>query len=202
MERRILLALALSFLLITLTRPLWEPQRPAQPPAQGEETRKEPVQSTSTREPSAPPTTNSAPAAPVPPLSESKQAAAEQFVQVETDLYLLKMSNREAVVRSWVLKKYKDSHGKPLEFIDEKKSALFGFPLTVGIDKEEDLTKSLKNALYATDAPAKLELTGNNTQQVTFEYASQNVRVSKQVRFTNGSYVVGISSQVWLNSKP
>jgi YidC/Oxa1 family membrane protein insertase len=135
-------------------------------------------------------------------MSESKQAAAEQFVQVETDLYLLKISNREAVVRSWVLKKYKDSHGKPLEFIDEKKSGLFGYPLTVRIDKEEDLTKSLKNALYATDAPVKLELTGNNTQQVTFEYANRNVRVSKQLRFTNGSYVVGISSQISLNSKP
>ena len=203
MERRILLALALSFLLITLTRPLWEPQRPPQPPPQVpvEEVRKEPVQPASTQEPTAPrvrpPSTTVAPTA-----GESKQAAAEQWIEVETDLYRLKMSNREAVVRSWVLKKYKDSHGKPLEFIDEKKSGLFGYPLSVRIDKEEDLTKSLRGALYATDAPVRLDLTGSNTQQVTFEYANQNLRVSKQIRFTNGSYVVGIDSKVWLNSKP
>lgn len=138
----------------------------------------------------------------VPAAEESKQASAEQWIEVETDLYRLKMSNREAVVRSWVLKKYKDSHGKPLEFIDEKKSGLFGYPLSIRIDKEEDLTKSLRGALYATDAPARLELTGGNTHQVTFEYANQNLRVSKQVRFTNGSYVVGVDSRVLLNSKP
>lgn len=138
----------------------------------------------------------------VPTAEESKQASAEQWIEVETDLYRLKMSNREAVVRSWVLKKYKDSHGKPLEFIDEKKSGLFGYPLSIRIDKEEDLTKSLRDALYATDAPTRLELTSGNTHQVTFEYANQNLRVSKQVRFTNGSYVVGVDSKVWLNSKP
>jgi YidC/Oxa1 family membrane protein insertase len=112
------------------------------------------------------------------------------------------MSNREAVVRSWVLKKYKDSHGKPLEFIDEKKSEIFGYPLSIRIDREDALTKSLRAALFATDAPARLDLTSANTQQVTFEYANQNLRVSKQVRFTKGSYAVGVDSKVWLNSKP
>src|SRR5512145_1808 len=128
MERRILLALALSFLLITLTRPLWEPQRPPQPPpqVQVEEVRKEPVQPASTQEPTAPRASTSTQV--VATAEESKQAAAEQWIEVETDLYRLKMSNREAVVRSWVLKKYKDSHGKPLEFIDEKKSGHFGYP--------------------------------------------------------------------------
>lgn len=202
MERRILLALALSFLLITLTRPLWEPQRQPQPPSQVqvEEVRKEPVQPASTQEPTAPRASTSTEV--VPAAGETKQAAAEQWIEVETDLYRLKMSNREAVVRSWVLKRYKDSHGKPLEFIDEKKSGLFGYPLSVRIDKEEDLTKSLRSALYATDAPVRLDLTGGNTKQVTFEYANQNLRVSKQIRFTNGSYVVGIDSKVWLSSKP
>ena len=200
MERRILLALALSFLLITLTRPLWEPQRPPQPPPEEKGTPKGLVQQASKQEPSAP--QSSTPTAVVPAVGESKQAAVEQWIEVETDLYRLKMSNREAVVRSWVLKKYKDSHGKPLEFIDEKKSGIFGYPLSVRIDREDDLTKSLRGALFATDAPARLDLTSANTQQVTFEYANQNLRVSKQVRFTKGSYVVGVDSKVWLNSKP
>jgi len=199
MERRILLALALSFLLITLTRPLWESQRPPQPTPDA--IPKEPVQQTSKQEPST--SKSSAPTMTATPLAgENKQAEAERWIEVETDLYRLKLSNREAVARSWVLKKYKDSHGKPLEFIDEKKSGLFGYPLSIRIDKEEDLTKSLKDALYATDAPVRLDLTGGNTQQVVFEYANQNVRVSKQILFTNGSYVVGVDSKVWLNSKP
>jgi len=197
MERRILLALALSFLLITLTRPLWEPQRP---PEEKGTPPKELVQQASKEEPSSP--QSSPPTAVVPVVGESKQAAAEQWIEVETDLYRLKMSNREAVVRSWVLKKYKDSHGKPLEFIDEKKSEIFGYPLGIRIDREDALTKSLRGALFATDAPARLDLGSSNTQQVTFEYANQNLRVSKRVRFTKGSYVVDVDSKVWLNSKP
>jgi YidC/Oxa1 family membrane protein insertase len=200
MERRILLALALSFLLITLTRPLWEPQRPAEPPPNGKGTPTQVVQQASKQGTSTP--ESPAPTAVVPVAGESKQATAEQLIEVETDLYRLKMSNRQAVVRSWVLKKYKDSHGKPLEFIDEKKSEIFGFPLSVRIDREDNLTKSLRSALFATDAPARLDLTDGDTQQVTFEYANQNLRVSKQVRFTKGSYVVGVDSKVWLNSKP
>ena len=201
MERRILLALALSFLLITLTRPLWESQRPPQPPPDEKGTPpKELVQQASKEGPSSP--QSSTPTAVVPVVGESKQAAAEQWIEVETDLYRLKMSNREAVVRSWVLKKYKDSHGKPLEFIDEKKSEIFGYPLGIRIDREDALTKSLRGALFATDAPARLDLGSSNTQQVTFEYANQNLRVSKRVRFTKGSYVVDVDSKVWLNSKP
>ena len=197
MERRILLALALSFLLITLTRSLWEPQRPPQPPPDGKETSKEIVQQPSKQEPGTPQAT--APTAVVPMSGESKQAEAERWIEVETDLYRLKMSNREAVVRSWVLKKYKDSHGKPLDFVDEKKSGLYGYPLSIRIDKEEDLTIALRGALYATDAPARLDVMGEGSQQVTFEYASQNLRVSKKITFTKGSYVVGVDSRVWLN---
>jgi YidC/Oxa1 family membrane protein insertase len=201
MERRILLALALSFLLITLTRPFWEPQRPPQPPPpDGKETAKELVQQLPKEEPAAP--QSAAPTPVVLMAGESKQAEAERWIEVETDLYRLKMSNREAIVRSWVLKKYKDSHGKPLEFVDEKKAGLYGYPLSIRIDREEGLTKSLRSALYATDAPMRLDVTGEDSHGVTFEYASQTLRVSKKVTFTKGSYVVGVDSKVWLNSKP
>jgi YidC/Oxa1 family membrane protein insertase len=198
MERRILLALALSFLLITLTRPLWEPQRPQQP-SDGKETSKVSGQQVTREQPI--PAERTAPSA-VPVAGESKQAQVEQSIEVETDLYRLRLSNREAVVRSWVLKQYKDSNGRPLDFIDEKKSALYGYPLSIRIDKEEELTKALKSVLYATDAPPQLGLRVGESQHVTFEYANQNLRVVKKLSFTTGSYVVGVDSKVWLNSKP
>src|SRR5262245_34818101 len=200
MERRILLALALSFLLITLTRPWWEPKTPPQPQPDGKAVPKDLIQQPA-KQPEA--GTSQIPRqAPVAPITETKQATAERWIDVETDLYRLKMSNREAVVRSWVLKKYKDSHGNPLEFIEEKKSGLFGYPLSIRIDREDDLTKSLRDALYATDAPGRLDLVKGGKGQVTFEYATQNLRVSKQFTFANGSYVIGVDSKVWLNSKP
>jgi YidC/Oxa1 family membrane protein insertase len=194
MERRIMLALALSFLLIMLTRPFWESQGP--PPTRPEPSREQ-VQQPSKQ---AAPQNAATPA--VPALAESKQGDAERWIEVETDLYRLKMSNREGVVRSWVLKRYTDSHGKPLDLVDEKKSGLYGYPLSIRIDKEEDLTASLRKVLYATAAPVRLEVTGGTSQQITFEYAHQNLRVLKTITFTNGVYVVGVDSKVWLNSKP
>ncbi|MGH9426597.1 MAG: membrane protein insertase YidC [Terriglobia bacterium] len=199
MERRILLALALSFLLITLTRSLWEPQRPLQPP-EGKETSKEITQQPLKGEPRPPQSPSAAVVAAL--GDERKQAEAERWIEVETDLYRLKMSNREAVARSWVLKKYKDSHGKPLEFVDETKAGQYGYPLSIRVDKEEEITRSLRNVLYTTDAPVKLDLTGEGSQQVAFEFANQNLRILKKITFTKGSYVVGIDSKVWLNSKP
>lgn len=193
MERRILLALALSFLLITLTRTLWEPQKPSPQPSPESQAK----QVSATPQPTPLPET----AQPESVAPESrKQAEAEQWVEVETDLYRLRISNREAIARSWVLKKYRDSHGKPLEFVDEKKSALYGYPLGIVIDKDEDLTKSLREALYITSGPPRLEVTGES--RVVFEYANQNLRVLKQIVFTKGSYVVGVDSKVWLNAKP
>src|SRR5262245_33538410 len=115
MERRILLALALSFLLITLTRPFWEPRKPQSPPAGKGDTPK--AHQIPPRQEEAVPQPGALPQIP----GEAKAAQAENWVEVESDLYKIRLSNREAVVRSWVLKKYDDSHGKPLDFVEDKK---------------------------------------------------------------------------------
>ena len=45
------------------------------------------------------------------------QASSEETVTVDTEVYRVVFSNRGAVVRSWVLKDYKDHAGKPLELV-------------------------------------------------------------------------------------
>ena len=47
----------------------------------------------------------------------SKQAAAEAETVVENDLYRITFTNRGGLVKSWILKKYDDDHGKPLEMV-------------------------------------------------------------------------------------
>src|SRR5579864_987607 len=44
---------------------------------------------------------------------------AEEFT-IETDLYRVRFSNQGAVVRSWILKQYKDGNGRPLELVDTR----------------------------------------------------------------------------------
>ena len=199
MEKRILIALALSFLVLMLTRPWWEPQRSNVPPGRN-------VTETKDVEPGKPTPTHTDLPSGVPGKTpvEVKRADAEKWIEMETDVYKVKMSNKEAVVRSWVLKKYNDSSGKPLEFVDDKKAQQFGYPLSVKVDKDEELGRSLKNVLFTASGPDRINLDGQGSkgQDLIFEFSDENVRVLKRLSFTPGSYLVGVESKVWLNGKP
>ena len=45
-------------------------------------------------------------------------ASAETETAIDTSLYHVIFTNRGGVVKSWVLKKYRDDSGKPLELIN------------------------------------------------------------------------------------
>ena len=135
--------------------------------------------------------------------AEPKKAASERLIDVETDLFRLRLSNREAVVKSWVLKKYSDSDGKPLDLIQSKKADVFGYPLALKLDKEEAISKRLAGVLYLSDAVGNVSLTPQTSvQSINFEFADQDVRVEKKLTFTLGSYAVGVQCRVWINNKP
>ena len=68
--------------------------------------------------------TNSAPHRSTP----AKAAATEVETVVENDLYRIVFTNHGAQVKSWVLKKYKDDKGQPLDLVNPA-SASFGLPL-------------------------------------------------------------------------
>ena len=50
---------------------------------------------------------------------------------VENDLYRITFTNRGAQVKSWVLKKYDDDQGHPLELVNQAAAAQFGYPLSL-----------------------------------------------------------------------
>src|SRR5579864_4699874 len=114
METRLLLAFLLMGLVLFLTPYFYKPPPP--PPKSAT-----PAAATKTEQgknaPAAPkPAT---PAAPQQPVPGQIQASSEQEFVVETDLYRIRFSNRGAVVRSWVLKKFLDRGGKPLELVNQ-----------------------------------------------------------------------------------
>src|SRR5215475_4326596 len=103
MERRLLIAFALSFLIIVLSRSLWEqPKTPAgqgAPPATPlAKTVTPPIPSTLERT-----------AVSAEQVAEPRKADSERLIAVETDLFKITLSNKEAVVKSWILRKYSDS---------------------------------------------------------------------------------------------
>src|SRR5579864_5936282 len=105
MEARLLVAFLLMGLVLFGTQYFY---KPAPPPASAVKTgTTAPAQvAKQTEKPPPPP----APAANMP---GQVHAAQEETFSIDTDVYRVTFSNRGAVVRSWILKNYKDHKGQP-----------------------------------------------------------------------------------------
>ena len=186
MERRLLLVFALTFLVIILFQPLLKKYLP-QPPAPAPQTQ------APTSAPAPSPAMESSIAAPA--TGEGKQAAAETETVVESDFYRITFTNRGAQVKSWILKKYDDDHGRPLDLVS-KAAEKYGYPLSLWTYDETQRNK-INSALFVASE------SGNVTApaSVTFEYADQDVVVRKTFSFDQ-SYVIHMEISVLAKGSP
>jgi len=74
-------------------------------------------------------------------------ATMETTTTVENELFKITFTNRGGQVKSWILKKYYDSAGKPLDMVQQQAAAKFGLPLSL-FTYDSGLTSQLNNALY------------------------------------------------------
>ena len=187
-QRNLLLAFALAFLIILASQPLMKKYGPKAPePAPVTVTQQTAPQSSippSSTPPVADGKPSSAASAPVP----SKQAAAESEVVIENDLYKIRFSNRGGLVKSWILKKFDDEKGQPLELVNTAAAAKYGFPLSL-FTYDQGLQQRLNNALYVTSSSGSLRAPAD----ITFEFADQDLVVSKSFHFDD-SYLVGVKT--------
>ena len=184
MERRLLLVFALTFLVILVFQPLLKKYLPQPPtPQKQSETQPPPVQ------PSNPPLAVQA-QVPTPPAGVIKQASSEAETVIENDLYRITLTNRGGQVKSWVLKKFDDDDGKPLELVNKTAAPKFGYPLSLWA-YDETLRNKLNSVLYSASG----EGTQKAPAEITFEYADQDVAVRKTLRFDH-TYVVRVEVSV------
>jgi YidC/Oxa1 family membrane protein insertase len=132
-------------------------------------------------------------------------AALETETTVENEQYKIVFTNRGAQVRQWILKKYTDSAGKPLDMVQPQAAERFGFPLSL-FTYEPALTAQLNQALYqVTTSGAQPSATGHAvapaTNALTFHYAANGLDVVKTVRFDT-SYVITVEAEVKRNGSP
>lgn len=168
MERRLLLVFALTFLVLIIAQPLLMKYGPKSAPAQNQQ------QSASTSV--APAQMSAQPTAP-PAAAESKSAASEQETVIETPVYKITFTNKGGLVKSWVLTKYKDEKGRPLDLVNQAASQAFGHPLSL-FTYDEALRNKLNSVLYvATDNSAA------DARKITFEYGDGDVTVRKTFEF-------------------
>jgi YidC/Oxa1 family membrane protein insertase len=181
MERRLLLVFALTFLVIILFQPLMKKYLP--------QTATPPAQTQPAVQPSAQASTVVDSRIPVPSAGASKQAESETETVVENDFYRITFSNRGGLVKSWVLKKYDDDHGKPLDLVSSA-SAKYGNPLSLWTYDEAQRNK-INSALYVASSSGNLTAPA----QLSFEYADQDLTVRKTFRF-DSTYAVHVESSV------
>jgi YidC/Oxa1 family membrane protein insertase len=167
MERRVLLAIALSFGVLFLYQVLVVPP-PPQTAANGTAT-----------QPIAPLSGNASPQTLAPPPPALPVAAAlvgesaEREVVVETARVRAVFTNRGARLRHWVLKDYRDDHGNPIDLIPEVVPPDLPLPFSLRVDDPAATTR-LNDAFYQVSGPDgttvtfNLETTDGMTAQKTF----------------------------------
>jgi YidC/Oxa1 family membrane protein insertase len=130
------------------------------------------------------------------PAAGAIQASAESPTIVENELYRIQFSNRGAQVTSWILKKYKDADGKPLDLVNKQAATQFGYPLSF-FTYDSGLRARLAQALFVPST------TGDVTApaSLTFKWSEGGITAQKTFSF-DSSYVIHAETSVMQNGAP
>jgi YidC/Oxa1 family membrane protein insertase len=206
MERRVLIAIFLSFLVLYAYQAFFV--RPAPKPAtastapNGSTGGTPSAGSTAASAPASPagaaaPGASSLPgaagqtlaAAPAPGTTPLVGATEERDVRVETPHVVAVFTNRGARLKSWRLKAYKDNQGDPLELVVTELAATQPLPFSLRV-ADDATTGTLNGALYKVQG-AVPEGVQNATTQVAFEYQDSNgVHAVKQFTLDPATHTV------------
>lgn len=182
MELRLLIAFVLMGIVLFVTPYFYKPPpnskrtTPPVTPAQAVEQTKRPEAKKQERQP----------VATKPPVQLA--AEKEQTFTVDTDLYHIKLTNVGGVVQEWVLKKFLDSKGKPLELVNTTALSKVPPPFAI-ILKDGKPAAELNSAKFkATPAPDGLG--------IDYEYSDGKTQCRKSFHFAKNSYLSEVSSEV------
>src|SRR5437870_2974340 len=191
MERRVLIAIFLSFIVLYAYQAIFVPsppptRSPSSPPASSE---------TSPASGAQPGPLEAAPAATAPAtIKPIVGESSERDVVLDTTTVRAVFTNRGARIRQWLLKTYRDDAGAPVNLVPTDQPPDQPLPFSLRID-EGGLTPILNNALYRVvtqegDTPGKPAL-------LVFEFEdASGLKVRKEFRLDPESYVITFSATV------
>jgi YidC/Oxa1 family membrane protein insertase len=198
-DKRMLMVFAVTFALIIISQLFLFKKNPAQPakPASPETTQSSPASSSSSANTAAiapAQVSNQGSNGTAPTPAVSKAASSETETVIENSLYKITFTNRGAQVKSWLLKKFKNEDGGPLDLVN-KDAAKYGLPLSL-YTYDESLRSQINSALYVPSATGTVTAPG----ELTFEFSSGDTTVRKTFQFGD-TYVVSIETAVTQNGK-
>jgi YidC/Oxa1 family membrane protein insertase len=189
MERRVLLAISLSFLVLFVYQSYFAPPAPtpATPPSGNS--------GAAASAPAVPGALAAPPAAvpaPAPASTVVTGDSEERDITIETRTVRAVFTNRGARLRHWVLKQYSNDAGQPLDLVpaaDSVNNALT--PFSLRLDDPEQ-TSRVNGALFRSTAPASLDGTAGPVT-LSFEWQdADGLRVAKAFTLQPEGYVVSV----------
>jgi YidC/Oxa1 family membrane protein insertase len=200
MEKRLLIAIVLSFLVLFAYQALFVNN---EPPPQSEPL----VEPKAVLEPqpdqpseSKPEVQKSIPPQNIPEETaesfEPVSAGEEKTIVVDTNLYRAEWSNKGAVLKSWTLKQHKDEDGNPMELVTQTALDISYHPFSI-MDSENGLEAPANQALFQTKTQ-NLNFRQADSATVNFVFSdSSGNRISKTFTFHPDSYAIEIQIETW-----
>jgi YidC/Oxa1 family membrane protein insertase len=193
MEIRLLIAFLLMGLVLFLTPYLYK----TPPPGPKQVAPTTPAQAAQeSKKPDAPPPADKPAQAPdaSKPVPGQIQAASEQQFTIDTDIYSVRFSNHGAVVQSWMLKKYLDHNGKPLELVNAASFAKAPPPFSLSM-KDDKTAGVLNYALYVPKPSA-------DGLSIEYEFSDGKNHARKSFQFSKNGYLSQVISEVSQSGVP
>ncbi|MGQ9671843.1 MAG: membrane protein insertase YidC [Candidatus Aminicenantales bacterium] len=187
MEKRLILAIVLSFLVLFLYQAIFIKNRP-QPQPGPESLPVAPPGLEKEAAASAPELQGKKAEIPVSPIEiEEVKAQSEEEIVVETSLFRAVWSNRGASLRSWKLKKYKDENQEDLDLVSlkAKEAGLYPFYLET---QDEELARKVNEGLFLPSVHELILRDGEEGELKFYFSDRKSIFCEKIFVFTGGRY--------------
>lgn len=139
---------------------------------------------------------------PLQTVSENLMAEKEKQITVDNSYFTAVFTNRGAGLISFVLKKYKDDAGNPMDLISRSAKESNFYPFYFYSEKN-DFSGILNKALFLYRGAAEVKIGGLEANEIVFEYAdlAQNLKATKKFIFSADSYIIRLEFQVSKNGR-
>ncbi len=195
MERRVLIAVFLSFLVLYGYQAFFVPPVPPASQTQVNST-EEDIQD---QKPAPPPSSASATAVPevAAELPLVKGDVVEREIVVETARVQAVLSNRGGRLLHWRLKEHLDDRGQLVDLVPSEVPPNQPTPFSLRVD-DEDVTRRINASFYSVtgDTNGRLDATTNAATLVFEMQDAAGVRARKEFRFEPRDYVVAFTATI------
>jgi len=203
MEKRLLIAIVLSFLVLVLYQIVFV-KKPTQPEVSirgvaetVKKTDQKPLEKESASLPAGIAETQLSKGQK--PL-ETVAAQAEEQITIETSLYQALWSNKGGVLKSWKLKKFRNEKKEELELVSSRSHEINVYPFYV-LTEDSEFNNEINNVLYKSSS-SSLVLKGGRKGEIRFDYANEKgAKVEKYFIFQDGKYDLDVKITVWKEGK-